>query len=167
MPASKRTSADTIETQVILPSSSLLTIPGALQSCRRSRSILSRIEPPVTPPLKFSMSSLGIFTSNKPMTTSLSFEVKSRSGIDHKFLNLFVLSHSGIARHPKHLVLRNDDALQDMISTAAKSCSGVCGCGHTSLPATSSKAASMKATPIVQGSHHKHRKDGCDLLQLF
>ena len=85
-----------------------------------TRSIPSRIEPPVVPPLKFSMSSPGIFASNKQITTSLSFEVKSRSGIGHKLLNLFVLSRSGTARNPKHLVLQNDDAPQGMISTAAK-----------------------------------------------
>ena len=34
-----------------------------------------------------------------------------------------------------------------MISTAAR-CSDVCGCGHGSLPAMSSSAASMTAAPL-------------------
>ena len=46
---------DTIETQAILPSSSLLTITGRTSILSPTRSIPSRIEPPVTPLLKFSI----------------------------------------------------------------------------------------------------------------
>ena len=72
---------NTIETQVSIAFLVLVDNTGRSSVSSSTCSIPSRIEPPVSPPLKFSASSPDILTSNERMITSLSFEVKSHIGM--------------------------------------------------------------------------------------
>mmetsp|Transcript_6992 Transcript_6992/g.22068 ORF Transcript_6992/g.22068 Transcript_6992/m.22068 type:complete len:221 (-) Transcript_6992:486-1148(-) len=66
---------------VTVPSPSFLTSPGRTSTSSPIRSTPCRIEPPATPPLRFSTSSPGLFTSNDRMTIKRGVDVKSLTGV--------------------------------------------------------------------------------------
>mmetsp|Transcript_13683 Transcript_13683/g.32396 ORF Transcript_13683/g.32396 Transcript_13683/m.32396 type:complete len:209 (+) Transcript_13683:738-1364(+) len=66
--------------QVTFPAASFETMPGRTSISSPRRSTPWRMDPPATPPLSFSTSSPGLFTSKDRMTMSLGTEVKSRTG---------------------------------------------------------------------------------------
>ncbi|KAH9413496.1 hypothetical protein DERP_007974 [Dermatophagoides pteronyssinus] len=78
---------------------------------------------------------LSLFTSKDRIMMSLGGDTKSRSGMG-------ILLHMDII-----FELSTDRCLSRIISTAAK-CSEVCGCGHDSLAAINTNAASITAAPF-------------------
>mmetsp|Transcript_21382 Transcript_21382/g.72420 ORF Transcript_21382/g.72420 Transcript_21382/m.72420 type:complete len:228 (-) Transcript_21382:269-952(-) len=164
---------------VTTPSLSFFTMPGRTSISSPTLSTPWRMEPPATPPLSFSTSSPGLFTSKERMTISRGSEVKSRRGTGTALArysqtqstlyfktaemgmigaasatvpatNLRICSccasaASGLTKST--LFWRMMMCSNRIISTAAR-CSDVCGCGHGSLPATRSSAASITAAPL-------------------
>mmetsp|Transcript_13770 Transcript_13770/g.20281 ORF Transcript_13770/g.20281 Transcript_13770/m.20281 type:complete len:225 (-) Transcript_13770:578-1252(-) len=161
------------------PSGSLVTIPGRTSISSPTFSTPCMMDPPATPPSRFSTSWPGLFTSKDRITIRRGALVKSRTGTgmlramnsqatsmlyrstaeigitgalsatvpatNFLICSCCTIACSGFTRST--LFCKMMTWLRRMISTAAR-CSLVCGCGHGSFPAMSSRAASMTAAPL-------------------